>query len=92
MKDTKESKETNESKETKVMEEILNEHLRTTGNFLKEAFGIDGEVTTTAKECIVIEQDGSKTFGITFVLNDSIRDKFMVTLSNPKKMEGDEST
>jgi hypothetical protein len=75
--------------ETKVMEANMNDHLKTTADFLKETFGTDGEVTTTAKECIVIEQDGSKTFGITFVLNDSVRGKFMVTLSNPKQMKDD---
>jgi hypothetical protein len=71
-------------KEKDEMEANMQHHLKNTSDFLKEAFGVDGEVKTDAKECTVVEQDGRHTFGITFVLTDSKRGEFMVTLSNPK--------
>jgi len=71
------------------MKDSMNAHIESTQAFLKEAFAVDGEVTTNAKECVVLQQDESKTFGITFVLNDSARGQFMVTISNPKLMKDD---
>lgn len=60
--------------------------------FLKEAFAIDGEVTTTGKEVITIEQDGTKYKGISFTLNDSERGTFKIVMSNPNPQEGEEES
>lgn len=65
----------------------LEAHLDGVCNFLKQAFCTDGEVTTNGKECIIIGQDGSQLKGVTFVLKDSERGEFMVTLSNPAPMK-----
>ena len=73
--------------EQEKMKEGLEAHLKGVCSFLKQAFATDGEATTDGKECIIIGQDGSKLKGVTFVLNDSERGKFMVTLSNPVDLE-----
>lgn len=71
----------------KMMEEAMREHLEKTKRFLKDAFCIDGEVTTTGKQCIVVEQDNSNYQGISFTLTDSQRGEFKIVMCNPSKME-----
>ena len=71
----------------KLIEETMNEHLDKTKNFLKEAFCIDGEVTTTGKQCIVVEQDNSNYYGISFTLTDSQRGEFKIVMCNPNKID-----
>jgi hypothetical protein len=57
--------------------------------FIKEAFSVDGDVTTDGKECIILNRDGSRLTGVTFTATDSERGTFMVTLSNPEPMDED---
>jgi hypothetical protein len=56
-------------------------------SFLKEAFAVDGEVTTSGKEVITIEQDGTKYKGISFTLNDSERGTFKLVMCNPNPQD-----
>ena len=60
--------------------------------FIKTAFAVDGTVTTTGKECIIIQPDGSQSKGVSFEANDQERGTFIVTLSNPEPFEQDEKT
>jgi hypothetical protein len=57
--------------------------------FIKDAFAVDGNVTTDGKECIILNRDGSKLTGVTFTAVDRERGTFMVTLSNPEPMNED---
>ena len=74
-------------KDKQLMQEEMEEHLERTKKFLKEAFCVDGEVTTTGKLCIVIERDNSNYQGISFTLNDSERGEFKIVMCNPNKMQ-----
>lgn len=65
----------------------MDNHLNGVKSFLKEAFAVDGEVTTSGKEVITIEQDGTKYKGISFTLNDSKRGEFKIVMSNPNSQE-----
>ena len=73
----------NERDELKAM---MDAQLEGVKSFIKEAFAVDGEVTTTGKECIIIQKDGGQSRGVTFNCTDSDRGTFMVTLSNPEPM------
>jgi len=66
---------------------IAESHLAGVKSFLKEAFGVDGEVTTSGKEVMTIEQDGTKYSGISFTLTDSKRGEFKIVMSNPNPHE-----
>ena len=68
------------------MKEMMHAQLEGVRSFIKEAFAVDGIVTTTGKECIIIQPDGEKSKGVTFTAEDSDRGVFMVTLSNPEPM------
>ena len=69
------------------MKAAMEAQLDSVKEFIKEAFCVDGEVTTTGKECLIIQKDGSRSMGVTFVANDSDRGIFMVTLSNPEPLK-----
>ena len=71
----------------KLSEQEIGKQVDNVIGFIKEAFNVDGEVTTTGKECVIIQNDGSRSNGITFVANDKTRGVFMVTLTNPKPEE-----
>jgi hypothetical protein len=62
-------------------------HLDGVKNFLKEAFAIDGEVTTSGKEVTTIEQDGTQYKGISFTLTDTKRGIFKLVMCNPNPQE-----
>ena len=58
--------------------------------FIKEAFAVDGEVSTDGKQSITIHRDGSQSTGVSFFVTDRERGKFIVTLSNPNPIDEDE--
>jgi hypothetical protein len=80
-------KTTNDTHEE--MKHAMDAQLNGVKDFLKMAFCIDGEVVTTGKEVMTIEQDGTSYKGISFTLNDSKRGEFKVVLSNPNPQDGE---
>lgn len=72
------------------LSDAMNAQLNGVKEFLKLAFAIDGEVVTTGKQVLTIEQDGSKYTGISFTLTDSERGTFKIVMSNPDPIEGEE--
>jgi hypothetical protein len=70
-----------------LMKDQADAALNKTKDFLKMAFCVDGEVTTTGKSCMVMEQNGESYEGVPFRLKDSERGEFIIIMANPNKME-----
>jgi len=67
----------------------MDDQLNGVKSFLKEAFNVDGEVTTSGKEVAIIEQDGLNYKGISFTLTDSERGEFKIIMCNPNPQKSD---
>lgn len=76
-----------EKDEATIMSDAMDAQLDAVKEFLRIAFAIDGEVTTTGKQVLTIEQDGSRYKGISFTLTDSKRGEFKIVMSNPEPLE-----
>jgi len=76
-----------EKDQATIMSDAMNAQLDGVKDFLKMAFCIDGEVTTTGKQVLTIEQDGTKYTGISFTLTDSERGEFKIVMSNPEPLD-----
>jgi hypothetical protein len=55
--------------------------------FVKTAFAVEGKVTSTGRECTVVEKDGSISKGVSFLAEDRERGKFIVTIGNPEPFD-----
>lgn len=69
------------------LKQEMDSRLNQVSEFIHEAFGVNGEVTTDGKESIVVHRNGEHSTGVSFYVNDKERGKFIVTLSNPTPID-----